>query len=236
MDFFQQDKLRTIAKKKMLKEDCRVFSKLFISCQNRECDLHDFFHHENQSSLASLSDGGRLHVCQKSQLATVLEGKVTLPDAEPVTDAIIIDGSALVSTLPPRTSKTFAEYAEMEFISKVDACARKYHRTDIVLDTYQASSLKSETRSKRGQGARRRVTGTGKLPRNWCDFLRHSANKAELLDYLAEKVVEHHSDNRFIVTKGPDALSNHPEYSPSEISPCITKKPTQESSYKSKMQ
>jgi len=108
----------------------------------------------------------------------------------------------------------------MEFISKVDTCARKYHRTDIVFDTYQASSLKSETRSKRGQGARRRVTGTGKLPRNWRDILRHSANKAELFDYLAEKVVEHNSDNRVIVTKGPEALSNHPEYSLSEISPC----------------
>ena len=60
-----------------------------------------------------------MHVYHKSQLATVLEGKVTLPDAEPVTDAIIIDGSALVNTLPSRTSKTVAEYAEMEFISKV---------------------------------------------------------------------------------------------------------------------
>ena len=36
-------------------------------------------------------------------------------------------------------------------------------------------------------------------------------------DYLAEKVVEDHSDNKVIVTKGPDALSNHPV---SEISPC----------------
>jgi len=50
------------------------------------------------------------------------------------------------------------------------------------------------------------------LPRNWRNFLRNSANKAELFDYLVEKVVEHHSDNRVIVTKGPDALS--------EISPC----------------
>ena len=75
--------------------------------------------HKNQSFLASLSNGGQ----------------VTLPDAEPVTVAIIIDGSALVNTLPSRTSKTFAEYAEMEFISKVDTCARKYHRTDIVFVT-----------------------------------------------------------------------------------------------------
>ena len=31
MDFFQQDKLRTITKEKVLKKDCHVFSKLFIS-------------------------------------------------------------------------------------------------------------------------------------------------------------------------------------------------------------
>ena len=92
--------------------------------------------HGNQSFPAALSDGGRLHVCQKSQLAAILEAKVTLPDAEPVTDAIIINGSALVNTLPPRTSKTFAEYAVLEFIPRVEARAMKYQRTDIVFDVY----------------------------------------------------------------------------------------------------
>ena len=163
MDFFQPEKLRTIAKEKVMKEDCQLFSKLFISCQNRECDLQEFFRYENRPFLATLSDGGRLHVCQKSQLAVVLEGKVTLPGAEPLTDAISINVSALVNTLPPRMSNTFADYAEMEFIPKVDACARKYHRTDVVFDPYQTLSLKSETRSNRSQGARRRVTGTGKF-------------------------------------------------------------------------
>ena len=83
-----------------------------------------------------------MHIYQKSQLATILESKVTLPEAEPVTDA---DGSALVNTLPPRISKTFAEYAEMEFIPKVDVFARRYNRTDVVFDTYLESSHKFET-------------------------------------------------------------------------------------------
>ena len=83
MGFFQQEKLSTVAKDKVLKKDCQLFSKSFISCQNKECD------------------GGRLHVCQKSQLAAILGGKVTLPDAEPMTDVIIIDGSALVNVLTP---------------------------------------------------------------------------------------------------------------------------------------
>ena len=120
MDFFQLVKPSTVAKVKVLKEDCQLFSKLFISCQNRECDLQEFFHHENQSFPASLNIGGRLYVCQKSQLAAILEAKVTLLDVEPVIDVIIIDGSALVHASPPRTSKTFAEYAEMEFLPKVD--------------------------------------------------------------------------------------------------------------------
>ncbi len=144
MDFFQEEKLHTIAKEKVLKEDCQLFSKMFISCQKRECNLHEFFSHENQPIPASLSDVGRFHACQKSQLAAMLKGKVTLPVAEPETDVIIIDGSALISTLPPRMAKTFAEHTEMEFIPKVDACSRKYHRTDIVFDTYKAPSLKSE--------------------------------------------------------------------------------------------
>ena len=166
MDFFQQEKTNPITKEKVLKDDCQLFSKMFISCQNRECDLKEFFSHENQSFPASLSDGGKLHVCQKSQLASILEEKVTLPDTEPVTDVLIIDGSALANCLVPRALKTFAEYAQIEFIPKIEASAIKYLRTDIVFDTYQASSLKSGTRSKQGQGERRRVKGPGKLPRN----------------------------------------------------------------------
>ena len=76
MGFFQQEKLSTVANDKVLKKDCQLFSKLFIFCQNRECDLHEFFRHENQSFPASLSDRGRLHVCQESQLAAILEGRL----------------------------------------------------------------------------------------------------------------------------------------------------------------
>jgi len=55
MDFFQQDKLSTIAKEKVLKEDCQVFSILFISCQHRECDLHEFFRPPQESVISSIS-------------------------------------------------------------------------------------------------------------------------------------------------------------------------------------
>ena len=73
-----------------------------------------------------------MHVCQKSQLSGILEKKVILPEAEPIVDAVIIDGLALINTLPPRKSKTFVEYTEKEFITQIKASANKFLRTDIL--------------------------------------------------------------------------------------------------------
>ena len=220
MDFFLQEKITTVVKEKVLKEDCQLFSKLFISSQMRECNLQEFFRHENQSFPASLSDGGRLHVCQKSQLAAILVDKVTLPNTEPTADVIVVDGSALVNAVQPRNSKTFAEYAERDFIPKINSFTLKHHRIDIVFDIYKPSSLKAESRSKRGVGDRRRVTGIGKLPRNWHNFLRDSTNKTELFGYLADKVVEHVYTKTVVVTRGSGALSSNIMTDLKELSPC----------------
>ena len=47
LDFFQHTRKPEQApgdlKQKILKDDCRLFPKLFISCQSRECDLLEFF-------------------------------------------------------------------------------------------------------------------------------------------------------------------------------------------------
>ena len=105
-------------------------------------------------------------------------------------DAIIVDGSALVNSLPPRTSKTFEGYAASVVLPTIIGLSLsiKHNRTDIVFDVYQSSSLKAETRSKRGHGVRRRVTSTGKIPSNWQSFTRNNDNKTELFNFLAEKL------------------------------------------------
>ena len=151
VDFFRQEpRFVDATKQKVLKDYCQLFSKLLILCQSRECDLHDFFRHVNHPFPAALSDGGELHTCQKSQLAAVLEGHVTLPDNEPHADVIIIDGSALVNVFPPRSSNTFEDYATLDVLPTIWAYSTKYDRTDIVFDIYRPSSLKAEARSKRG--------------------------------------------------------------------------------------
>ena len=70
----------------MLKEDVNLFSQLFISCQIKECDLEEFFQHENQAFPASLSDKGGLLSGQKSQLVNILENKGVSVDSKPECD------------------------------------------------------------------------------------------------------------------------------------------------------
>ena len=206
--FFKHEQAASSSKEKVLKDDCHLFSRLFISCQNRQCDLQEFFKYENQSAPGSLSDNGRLRMCQKSQLTEILQALVTLPDSEPKADTIIIDGSALINSLPPRSPKTFNDYAKEDILPKVESFGTKFKRVDVIFDVYKKSSLKSETRSKTGQGIRRRVTGTSRTPTNWRSFLRDDDNKTELFHFLAEKICQAGTTSMVIVTKGEDVISN----------------------------
>ena len=119
--FFKQGPAASNPKQKTLKEDCRLFSQLFISCQSRKCDLQEFFKHESQPVPAALSDNGKLHSCQKSQLVEILEAQIVKSDIEPEADVIIIDGSALLNALPPQASKTFDDYAKNDVFPTTEA-------------------------------------------------------------------------------------------------------------------
>ena len=144
---------------------------------------------------------------------------MVLPEREPVGDAIIIDGSALINATPPRNSKTFEDYVCDDILPKVQSYGAKYEQVDIVFDVYKKSSLKSETRLKRGQGIRRRVSGTSKTPKDWKSFLRNDENKTELFNFLAEKICSAETTCTIIVTKGEDVISNK-ELSLEEVTPC----------------
>ena len=43
------------SKLQSIKDDCQLFSRLFISYQSRQCDLKEFLMHENQTTPPSLS-------------------------------------------------------------------------------------------------------------------------------------------------------------------------------------
>ena len=101
----------------------------------------------------------------------------------------------------------FEDYAANDVLPTVQAYFIKYKRRDIVFGIYLTSSLKFETRSKRGRGVRRRVTSKGKLPTNWRNFLRDNDNETELLNYLADTIGQMSTSNMVIVTKEEEALA-----------------------------
>ena len=86
--------------------------------------------HENQSSPTSLSDGGKLHTCLKSQLTEILDAQVDIPERE----VVIVGGSAMVNLTPSRTSKTFEDYAREDILPKIHFNGTTYKRVDVVFD------------------------------------------------------------------------------------------------------
>ena len=196
------------SKLQSIKDDCQLFSRLFISCQSRQCDLKEFFMHENQTTPPSLSQNGCLNIGTKSDLMTVLETDINLPGAEPKADAFIIDGAALINEKSPGTARTFDDYAKDVIIPTLQSYARHYYRTDVVFDIYKPDSLKAMTRSKRGTGIWCKVVGSSRLPGSWNNFLRLDDNKTELFEFLATHIEMTEAANRIVATKGENVVSN----------------------------
>lgn len=176
------------AKVKVLKEDCSLFSRLYIACQNRDGNLEDFFTYENQPWPPSLSELGQLRGGVKADLLKCLPYTTPQSPAQPAVDAVILDGAVIVQMLEPRTARTFDEYSTTVFAPYVLKHLETAKRVDLVWDVYQDDSLKKSLREKRGAGQRRKVVDSTRIPRDWKGFLRVDENKEELFKLLATKV------------------------------------------------
>ena len=113
-----------------------------------------------------------------------------MSERAPEGDVIIVDGSAMVNSTPSRTSKTFEDYAREDILPKIKCNGATYKRVYVFFDVYRKSTLKGEARMIRGQGIRRRVTGTSKTPTNLRSFLRDDDNKTELFQFLADGICQ----------------------------------------------
>lgn len=174
------------AKLKMLKEDCALFGRLYIACQNRDGDIEEFFQFENQPWPPSLSQLGKLRSGTKSDLVKCLP----TPSNSKIENAtaVILDGAVVVQMLLPSTASTFHDYFDEIFGPYVLRHLETASRVDIVFDVYINGSLKQSTREKRGSGQRRKVTSSTRIPTDWKGFLRVDDNKSELFNFLSEKV------------------------------------------------
>ena len=97
-----------------LKNDCSLFSRLYIACQAREGNLEESFRHENKPFPPSLSVSGKLRHRKKSGLIDCLQ--TASQHTEPMIDLKAIDGATSVHIFTPTTAcKTFQDYADNVF-------------------------------------------------------------------------------------------------------------------------
>lgn len=204
-----------------LKNDCSLFSRLYIACQSRDGNLHEFFCHENQPWPPSLSENGKLRQGTKSELTGCLESclHVDARQDAPDIDVVILDGAVVVNFLKPVAVKTFDDYALKVFLPYVRSQLDRANRIDVVWDQYKPNSLKSQTRDKRGKGVRKRVNGSTNLPVNWQQFLRIDANKAELFSFLAQHITTIDATEEIVTTQGEEVYVSV-QRDTSRLSPC----------------
>ena len=131
-------------------------------------DLPDFFRHENQACPPSLSQYGNLRLGTKADLLKCIEScsEVKNIAPKPDTDVTIFDGAVLVNNLKPIAIKTFDHYSIKVFLPHINSHLQNICRVDIVWGQYNATSLKSQAKEKRGKGLRKRVDESTFLPQN----------------------------------------------------------------------
>ena len=117
---------------------------------------------------------------------------------------MIVDGSSMVLSLKPGTSKDFDEYVDNVIVPFVNSKIRKDNRVDVVFDRYLPGSIKTATRTKRGDGHRYHVTSKTPIQRNWISFLRNSKNKTQLFNFLAENII-----SRIALEEGKQMYCTH---------------------------
>ena len=147
---------------KPMKDDCRLFSSLYIACQARAGDLENLFVDENHSFPVSISEHVNLRKCSKSDFISCLKPIVEPRYEAPVVNGIVIDGAAMVHTRYPESSiKKFCEYCEAQVSKKIQALARNVARVDIVFNVYRDATLTQDSRNRKGIDDMRISIGRG---------------------------------------------------------------------------
>ena len=123
--------------------------------------------------------------------------------------------------LKPGASVTISDYIHGVIKTYVKSLLLQYIRVDLLVDVYIPKSLKAPLRLTRGQGERKRVKLTTKVPKNFQSFLRVDEHKTELNGLITEELIEMDCPDgtSLIITKGNKVLSNQVMPSLDMISP-----------------
>ena len=215
LSLFRQRNSITTSKSKLkavsLKQDRKLFASLYVACQSRESDLGEFFSHENHAYPPSLSEYRKLRKGNKADFLQIIETHGDTRLDCPEMTATVIDGAALVQMTLPGDVKTFREYCSKLFVPKIlqELRADGRRRVDVLFDRYLQTSLKTETREKRGGGIRVSVRESTPICKNWRQFLRVDKNKEELFTMLAVELGNQNAnENTIIATALENAICN----------------------------
>ena len=216
LSLFRNKNTVTISKTQLkvtsLKQDCHLFSSLFVACQSRDGDMAQFFAHENHTYPPTLSVYGDLRIAHKSDMLKILLNISEPLNIRPTCTAEVLDDAAVVQCIVPRASSNFDQYCNTEFLSFVSQKYNSYQlsRIYIVFDVYLENTIKVSARAKRGVGKRIRVTASTPPPKNWKMFLHVSENKTELFHLIAATIKNYKGNEKIVVTKDNCVLSNFP--------------------------
>ena len=196
-----------------LKQDCQLYSNLYVACQNREGDLEEFFAYENHAYPPSLSIYGEMHSTDKSDTIKIPENVVETSSVKPDFTAEVLDGAAVVQAVVPKDSINFGQYCRNEFTAYLFNEYRQstLNSVDIVFDIYLDHGIKNLTRNKRGFGKRIKKAGDTPIPRHWKSFLHLNENKTQLFQLLAGKLVQQTNFKQFVATKDIVIVTNTDE-------------------------
>jgi hypothetical protein len=81
---------------KTLKNDCNLFSRMYISCQSQDGNIEEFFRHENQAFPPSPSSNGYPKEGTKEAILQCLEPLADSPADNPAVDVKLLDGAVIV--------------------------------------------------------------------------------------------------------------------------------------------
>jgi hypothetical protein len=117
----------------MEKDDTNTYSQgctVYVSCQNRDGDLENFFRHENHAWPPSL-DASMRTAENTSDLLVQLEPMVDYQCEHPEVDMLVLDGAALVQSQIPKSHETFRTFHESvhqifipDVIQRLQSCER----------------------------------------------------------------------------------------------------------------
>ena len=131
-----------------------------------------------------------------------------------------LDGAFVAQMLSPRTVNTFQDYSNSAFLPYIFGQLQSVRRLDIVWDVYLADSLKAGTKSKRGQGQRRKVLHLTPLPSTW-KSLKNDENKSDLFCFLSPKIERTPVSLKiFVPTCGDRVVSSSTEIDLNHMSGC----------------